>query len=189
MSEKGASVDTTPVLYLTVGLPGAGKTTLARRLADELGILEGRMIWVAHEVLTSGSSVVLDFGCWSPEERLAIRAVAESVRARFDMQEIHIDEPERRARAGLRWQTSPESAFPMTGADHDRFLALYQPPSLAELSQEQLPEPPAGFENWLHWASNRWPTLPRLDQVRWESKSLGWAAAEESHAARHLDRG
>ena len=64
-----------PVLYLTVGLPGAGKTTLARRIAAAEGILrltpdewmaplfndsdadgrrdilEGRMIWVAHEVL------------------------------------------------------------------------------------------------------------------------------------------
>jgi hypothetical protein len=35
-------------------------------------ILEGRMIWVAYRVLRSGSSVVLDFGCWSPEERYAI---------------------------------------------------------------------------------------------------------------------
>jgi hypothetical protein len=32
-------------------------------------ILEGRMIWVAHEVLVGGSGVVLDFGCWSADER------------------------------------------------------------------------------------------------------------------------
>ncbi len=40
-------------------------------------ILEGRFLWVAHELLRGGSSVVLDFGCWSPEERYAIRSMAE----------------------------------------------------------------------------------------------------------------
>ena len=88
-----------PTLFLTVGLPGAGKTTRARELAGEHSILrltpddwmaplfghndahgrrdilEGRLIWVAHEVIVSGASVVLDFGCWSPEERYAIRAI------------------------------------------------------------------------------------------------------------------
>jgi len=175
-----------PVLYLTVGLPGAGKTTLARRLADELGILrltpdewmaplfghndaagrrdilEGRMIWVAHEVLVSGSSVVLDFGCWSPEERYAIRAVAESAGARFDLRYVEIDEAERRARATARWQSAPESTFPMSDEDHDRFLALCRPPSRAELDGDPSPAAPSGFAGWLHWASERWPTLPRL---------------------------
>jgi len=69
-----------PNLVLTVGLPGAGKTTLVRQLADERrilrfspdewmaplfhdgeadgrrDILEGRMIWTAYEVLRSGAS-------------------------------------------------------------------------------------------------------------------------------------
>ena len=182
-------VDTVPVLYLTVGLPGAGKTSLARRLADELcilrltpdewmaplfgdsdaegrrDILEGRMIWVAHEVLRSGSSVILDFGCWSAEERFAIRAVAESVAARFELQHVEIDELERRARAAKRWETAPESTFPMSESDHDRFEALCQAPSAAELSYAPMPDPPSGFNNWLHWASERWPTLPRLDET------------------------
>ena len=110
------------VLYLTVGLPGSGKTTWARRVADEgailrltpdewmaplfndsdadgrRDILEGRMIWVAHEVLRSGSSVVLDLGCWSPDERYAIRAIAESTGARFVLHHLTIDEGERRSR-------------------------------------------------------------------------------------------
>lgn len=177
------------VLYLTVGLPGAGKTTLASRIADELGILrltpdewmaplfqdsdaggrrdilEGRMIWVAHEVLPS-SSVVLDFGCWSPEERYAIRTIAESVGARFDLQYVSIDEAERRARAKARWESAPESTFPMSDADHDRFLALCIPPSTAELSYGPIPNAPPGYGDWFHWASDRWPTLPRFVSAR-----------------------
>jgi predicted kinase len=181
-------VSSRPVLYLTVGLPGAGKTTLARRLAEEKrilrltpdewmaplfadsdaggrrDILEGRMIWVAHQVLRGDSSVILDFGCWSAEERYAIRAMADSVGAGFELKYVEIEESERRARAGSRWHEAPESTFAMSDADHDRFLALCQPPSAAELSYSAMPEPPAGFDSWLHWASARWPTLPRLDR-------------------------
>ncbi|WP_207208859.1 AAA family ATPase [Nocardioides oleivorans] len=177
------------VLYLTVGLPGAGKTTLARQIAETQGILrltpdewmaplfgdsdadgrrdilEGRMIWVAHEVLRSGASVILDFGCWSPEERYAIRVIAESAEARFDLRHVRIDETERRARARSRWESAPETTFAMSDADHDRFLALCQPPSPEELSYGAVPDPPPGFDSWFHWASMRWPTLPRFDEV------------------------
>lgn len=176
-----------PTLFLTVGLPGSGKTTLARRLADEhrilrlspdewMGplfqdgeadgrrdILEGRMIWTAHEVLRSGASIVLDFGCWAADERYAIRSIAELAGAVFDMAYVSVPEPERRARAAQRWREAPESTFPMTDADHDRFRELFQPPAPDELAYAPAPPPPAGFDSWSHWASERWPSLPRLD--------------------------
>jgi predicted kinase len=180
-------VSSSAALYLTVGLPGSGKTTWARRVAGEEGILrltpdewmaplfndsdangrrdilEGHLIWVAHEVLRSGSSVILDFGCWSPEERYAIRAIAESTGARFVLHHLSINEDERRARARVRWETAPETTFAMSDEDHDRFSALCLPPSPAELSYAPIPATPSGYENWFDWASRRWPTLPRFD--------------------------
>jgi predicted kinase len=177
-----------PTLYLTVGLPGVGKTTRARQLAaahhilrltpdDWMGplfgdndaggrrdILEGRMIWVAHEVLVSGSSVVLDFGCWSPEERYAIRVIAESTGATFRMEYLELDETERRRRAAHRWRTAPQTTFAMSEADQDRYLSLVRPPSAHELAYGPVPEPPTGHPTWPAWASSRWPTLPRLDR-------------------------
>lgn len=126
-------------------------------------ILEGRMIWVAHEVLISGSSVILDFGCWSPEERYAIRAIVELAHATFTIEYLKITESERRARCDQRWLQAPETTFEMTNADHDRFVSLCQPPTENELLYAAIPQPPPDFASWPHWASDRWPTLLRLD--------------------------
>jgi predicted kinase len=178
------NVSRRPALHLTCGLPGVGKTTLARRLAEESSalrltpdewmaplfgdsdaggrrdILEGRFIWVAHEVLRGGGSVILDFGCWSAEERHAIRAIAEQAGATFALHHLELPEPERRTRAGRRWDETPGSTFHMTDADHDRYLALFQPPTADELTGGPLPDPPRGYSGWSAWASYRWPTLP-----------------------------
>ena len=174
----------TPILFLTVGLPGVGKTTAAKRIAEERrilrltpddwmaplfgesdadgrrDILEGRMIWTALQVLASGSSVVLDFGCWSAEERYAIRYLTEAAGGDFQLVLVEADEQERRRRADQRWAEAPHTTFPMTDADHDRFLAGYQLPSSPELAGGPIPSPPDGSNDWPQWASGRWPTLP-----------------------------
>ena len=179
-------MDPRPTLFLTVGLPGAGKTTRARELAslhrilrltpDEWmaplfgqsdadgrrDILEGRMIWVAHQVLLSGSGAILDFGCWSPDERYAIRVIAETAGADFSLEYVHTSEQERRRRAATRWLQAPDTTFEMTDADHDHFLASIEPPSRSELDAGPVPPPPPGHLTWLEWASWRWPTLPIL---------------------------
>ena len=184
---EGALVRMQPTLFLTVGLPGAGKTVRARELASELSILrltpddwmaplfgdsdaggrrdilEGRLIWVAHEVLVSGASVILDFGCWSPEERYAIRVIAGLAGATFALEYVEVAETVRRARCDQRWSESPETTFAMSAVDHDRFVSLCQPPTADELAYGPVPEPPGGCQTWAQWASRRWPTLPALD--------------------------
>lgn len=180
----------TPTLHLTVGLPGVGKTTLARKIADEdnavrftpdewmiplfgttwrepdtvgkRDVLEGRMLWTAHEVLRAGGSVVLDFGCWSQAERWAVRAVAEHAGGRFRLLFIDLPEDERRARTMARWEADPSATFEITDDDHDRFQGVFQPPTEAEIAAKHLPAPPTGFRSWLAWAADRWPTLPEF---------------------------
>ncbi len=90
-------------LILTCGLPGAGKTTLARELAasrsavrltkDEWLFALGTSPWdeptqtklerelwhLAQEVLKLGLSVVLDFGLWGRSERDEFRAAARDL--------------------------------------------------------------------------------------------------------------
>jgi predicted kinase len=182
-------VSSTPTLHLTVGLPGAGKTTRARELEQAHGavrltpdewmiplfglrwtefdgkrdVLEGRLVWVGHQVLRAGTSVILDFGCWSPEERYALRAIAGLAGAGFEMHYVSLPEDERIRRATARWREAPEEVFEMTPEDHARFHGQFTPPTPAELDGSPLPPPPAPFESWPAWASERWPTLPRLD--------------------------
>jgi len=178
-----------PILHLTVGLPGVGKTTLARDLerasgalrltpdewmvplfglhwaafAGKRDVLEGRLVWVGHQVLQAGVSVILDFGCWSPDERHALRAIAGLAGADFEMHYVTLAEDERRRRASARWRDSPEETFEMTLEDHERFRAQFTPPTADELQGFSLPPPPTPFESWPAWASDRWPTLPRPD--------------------------
>lgn len=173
-----------PVLFLTVGLPGSGKTTAATRIAERRrvvrltpddwmaplfghhdaegrrDVVEGRLIWVAHEVLRSGAGAVLDFGCWSPEERWAIRAVGDAAGAEVELVVCEVDEAVRRERCRRRWIEAPGTTFEMSDADHDTWASAYQAPSRAELVATDLPSPPPVSPSWGHWAAERWPTLP-----------------------------
>lgn len=88
---------TQPTLFLTVGLPGVGKTTAARRLDVEdsalrlnkdewmkvlywredpvpaSDVIEGRRIQIGLHALRLGVNVVIGYGLWSKDERSAPR--------------------------------------------------------------------------------------------------------------------
>lgn len=171
-----------PTLFLTVGLPGAGKTTRAKRLAAEhralrltpdewmiplynhndangkRNVLEGRLIWLALEALRVDVSVVLDFGCWARVERVAIRSVVESVGATYRLVYLPIDEATMRARIAHRQQTTPEQTFPISGADITLWRAQFEEPDADELANGDVGDPPVGWPSWRHWVADWWPS-------------------------------
>src|SRR3954447_16244468 len=104
------------VMVLVVGLPGAGKTSWARRVEEELGavrltpdewmealfdvsqvdgrrwVLESELLWgVAARVLELGVDVILDYGCWAEEERELFRTRTQALGA--DAEIVVLDLP------------------------------------------------------------------------------------------------
>jgi predicted kinase len=170
-------------LFLMIGLPGAGKTTRARQLATEhralrltpdewmiplfgesdadgkRDVLEGRLISVALEMLALGTAVVLDFGCWSRDERSAICSLAESVGASYCGVYLPVDERTQLARIAHRQRHTPDQSFPMDESDLARWRSLFEEPDAEELANGEIRQPPAGSGGWAEWAAGRWPSF------------------------------
>ncbi|MGI8915248.1 MAG: AAA family ATPase [Chloroflexota bacterium] len=185
-----------PVLFLLVGLPGGGKTTRARELeathralrfspdewmlplfgeSDAGGkrdIMEGRLIWVALRAIQAGISAILDFGFWSQDERSALVWLAESLGARAVVMYLDVDEPTQFARVTERFLTEPDTTVEISAEELARWRALFRAPTDDELAGRLRPQPPTGYGTWSDWASARWPSLPRLDDLRIRRASL-----------------
>ncbi|MFD4129196.1 AAA family ATPase [Streptomyces globisporus] len=171
-------------LFLMVGLPGAGKTTRARQLAEEHGalrltpdewmlplfgapesdgrrdVLEGRMLWLALEAVRLGADVVVDYGCWSRDERSAIRWLAEAEGARFRLIYLPVDAETQRARLAHRRATAAGVTFPLTEADILHARAQFEDPDATEREGRMAVDaPPAGWTDWREWAADRWPSF------------------------------
>lgn len=167
-----------------VGLPGAGKTTRAKELASahralrmtpdewmislfdgsqpdgKRDLLEGRLIGLALQALHVGTSVVLDFGLWSRDERSALRWLATSAGATCQVIYLPVDKDVQRTRIAHRQATAPHTTFPMTEADMEEWRTWFEAPDAAELSDgAPVPEPPPGWPGWPEWAAHRWPSL------------------------------
>lgn len=145
-------------LILTCGLPGAGKTTLARRLAANTGAVRltqddwlwalGTTPWdeptrekldhelwrLAQEILRLGLSVVLDFGLWARAERDQMRSVARELGVRVELHylDVPIDELWRRIEA--RNLEPPWDSCPISRPHFDAWEALFQAPDAGELA-------------------------------------------------------
>jgi predicted kinase len=180
--EAPSIADGRSTLYVMVGLPAAGKTTLARRLEIEhralrftpdewmnplfgqsmadgkRNVLEGRFIATTLSALRLGFNVVLDFGVWAKDERTALRWLAATTGADCELVYSAIDETEQRERVSRRFVTAPASTFPMTEADLAEFRTIFQTPDEDELNGSTLDPPPSGFESWSAWAAEWWPT-------------------------------
>jgi predicted kinase len=171
-----------PTMYVLVGLPAAGKTTLARRIEIEhqalrltpdewmiplfgrsmaeakRNVLEGRCIATALRVLQLGCNVVLDFGVWAKDERTSLRWLASTVGAECQLVYLAVGEAEQRDRISRRFAAAPHATFPMTPSDLHAFRTIFQPPDEQELSGNTMDPPPLGFESWRAWVTAWWPT-------------------------------
>jgi predicted kinase len=172
-------------LFLMVGLPAAGKTTLAKELAEQhralrltpdawmiplfddndadgkRDVLEGRLIWLALQALRLEVNVVLDFGLWSRDERSALGRLAESVGAQCRVVYLPVDRDTQIERIAQRQATTPEQTFPITEAEADGWRTQFEAPDEAELAGAERPDPPAEWSDWPQWAEDRWPSLNR----------------------------
>ena len=172
------------VVYLMVGLPGAGKTSHAKELErsapalrltpdewqialfgdqnppDKRDLVEGKLIELGMRAAELGVDVVFDFGFWSRDERSALRWIAGTIGARSRVVYLPIDPEEQRRRVAERLATTPGQTFPISDAELDRWRARFQAPDDDELRGCRIPRVPPEHATWSQWASRRWPSLP-----------------------------
>ena len=172
----------TPTLLLTVGLPGCGKTTAARKFEVEYDalrltkdewmkalygaenpspaseVIEGRLIAIALRTLRLGVNVALDFGLWSRDERSALRYAGDQAEASVEMWYAPISLEEQRRRHDVRLAAEPHSTWPMSDEEMVSWAGRFDVPSPGELDgTEPIDSPPAGFASWPEWMRARWP--------------------------------
>jgi predicted kinase len=145
-------------LILTCGLPGAGKTTLARQLAADrgaVGLTKDEWLWalgstpwdapiqekvehelwrLAQEILGLGLSVVLDFGLWARAERDELRSVARGLGVGVELHYLDVPAGELWRRIDARNSQPPWDGYPIRRTDLDGWLRLFQAPDAAELA-------------------------------------------------------
>jgi predicted kinase len=171
-----------PTLFLTVGLPGTGKTTAARRIEAEHGalrltkdewmkalfgrdnsasasdVIEGRLIQVGMRALELGISVVIDYGLWSRDERCALRQLAADVGAAVVICYFELTPAEQRKRLDQRLAEAPHETWPMSEQELAEWTSKIDVPTSAELDgSEPIGDPPSGFATWREWSASRWP--------------------------------
>lgn len=172
----------TPTLFLTVGLPGTGKTSEARRIEVEVpalrltkdewmkalygranpesasDVIEGRLVEVGLRALELGINVVVDFGLWSKDERSALRQAAVDRGAAVEMRYFEVTPAEQRWRLDRRQADQPHTTWPMSEEELTTWASRFSRPAPGELDgTEPIEGPPAGFATWDAWRRHRWP--------------------------------
>jgi predicted kinase len=145
-------------LVLACGLPGAGKTTLAERVAEQLPAV--RLCpdeWLAHlgvdlfdepardrlerqlwrhtqQLLYLGQSVILEFGFWTRAERDEKRMWARDLGIAVELRYLAVPFDELCRRLEVRNARGGFGTVSLTRNHLERYAGLFQAPDAAELA-------------------------------------------------------
>ncbi|TDW79259.1 ATP-binding protein [Kribbella sp. VKM Ac-2566] len=147
-------------MVLVVGLPGAGKTSWARRLEQERKalrltpdewmdalfntsevdgrrwVLESELLWgVAARALTLEVDVILDYGCWSEEERDLFRTRAQALGASAEIVVLDLPFEVLWARIERRNASLPQATFGVTREELAEWSGRFEVPTAEELQR------------------------------------------------------
>ncbi|MDQ6435120.1 AAA family ATPase [Mesorhizobium sp. LHD-90] len=161
-------------LHLTCGLPGSGKTSLAKIIEREAsalrltgddwmhmlypgvstpeaetgpcrGRIEGLQWQIALRALKLGCNVVVDWGVWSRAERDICREQARAAGAKVMLCFLDVPFEELWDRVSRRNAVLPAGTFNISRTDLLRWSKLFEPPTAEEMALYDGPAHPKSF--------------------------------------------